>query len=82
MIKESTHAIEHHMTRIAHQVIETSVTHANEHGRSLSSLCDELNNRPALTCDDEDMAKELRYQMELSMRILVMLQRKNSNFYL
>jgi len=82
MVNESAHAIEHHMTRIALQSANTSALNAKENPRSLASLCDDLNNRPALSGTDENIACELRYQIELSMRILVMLQRNNENFYL
>jgi hypothetical protein len=82
MSAESTHAIQYHLSRIAQQSANQASASAKELPSSETSMRHYLSDGISIRGTDEEIARELRFVMETSMRVLLMMQRRTGNFSL
>lgn len=82
MSVESTHAIRYHLRRIAQQSADSAATKSEALPSSEASMRHYLSNGVSNRGTDEEIAKELRFMIETSMRLLLVMQRRTGDFSL
>jgi hypothetical protein len=80
MQKENNHAMRYHLSRIADELIEEAVKSSESHPHTETELKNHLD-IPS-TDNDELTAEYLRQQIQISMRLLLTMQRRSRNFKL
>lgn len=82
MSEESTHAIQYHLSRIAQQSVNSAASSAKSLPSSENALRHYVADGVSKRGTDEEAAEELRFMIEASMRLLLMMQRRTGNFSL
>lgn len=80
MSEESTHAIQYHLSRIAQHSVNSASGSAKSLPSSENALRHYVTEGVSMKGTDEEIAKELRFMIETSMRLLLIMQRRTGNF--